>query len=282
MQNFKTACLYIVATPIGNRDDITHRAVSVLSQVDLILAEDTRHSRPLLEYYDIQTPLKSCHEHNESGLVESVLALLKQGRTLALISDAGTPLISDPGFVVVRAVRQAGFEVVAIPGPSAIIAALSIAGLPTDRFVYEGFLPAKTTARRERYKALLCDTRTLVVLESSHRITSSLVDLERMAGPTRPIVVARELTKRFETVLSGTVAEVLARLREDSNQLKGEFVILISGASESAAGSHSLSAQRVLEILSSELGLKQAARLTAELTGEKKNELYALGLKLEL
>ncbi len=166
MQNFKTGCLYIVATPIGNRDDITYRAVSVLSQVDLILAEDTRHSRPLLEYFDIHTHLKPCHEHNESGLVDWVLSLLADGQTLALISDAGTPLISDPGFVLVRAVRQAGFEVVAIPGPSAIIAALSIAGLPTDRFVYEGFLPAKSAARRERYLTLLRDTRTLVVLVS--------------------------------------------------------------------------------------------------------------------
>jgi 16S rRNA (cytidine1402-2'-O)-methyltransferase len=281
MTKSETGRLYIVATPIGNRDDITYRAVKVLSQVDLILAEDTRHSRPLLDYYDISTRLKSCHEHNESSIVTMVLELLAQGKSLALISDAGTPLISDPGFVLVRAVRQAGYEVVTVPGPSSIIAALSIAGLPTDRFVYEGFMPAKSAARRERYRDLLSDSRTIVALESSHRIAASLNDLQEVAGRERQIAVARELTKRFETVLFGSVSQVVSQLQQDSNQLKGEFVVLISGSTEAAVTSNGLSSKRVLEILSAELGLKQAAKLAAELTGEKKNDLYTLGLTLK-
>ena len=281
MTNFNKGSLYIVATPIGNRDDITYRAVKVLSQVDLILAEDTRHSRPLLDYYDISTRLKSCHEHNESSVVAGVIESLEEGKSVALISDAGTPLISDPGFVLVRAVRQAGYEVVAIPGPSSIIAALSIAGLPTDRFVYEGFMPSKSTARRERYFDLTQDSRTIVVLESSHRIASSLKDLQKVVGDDRSIAVARELTKKFETVLFGSISGVIAQLEEDSNQLKGEFVVLISGSTEATSTTHGLSSKRVLEILSAELSLKQSAKLAAELTGEKKNDLYALGLTLK-
>ncbi len=281
MTNFNNARLYVVATPIGNRDDITHRAIKVLSQVDLILAEDTRHSRPLLDFYDIQTPLKSCHEHNEASVVNLALEKLGEGKDLALISDAGTPLISDPGFVLVRAVRGAGFEVVSVPGPSSIIAALSIAGLPTDRFVYEGFLPAKSAARRERCRDLVDDYRTVICLESSHRIMSSLQDLAAVTGPMREVVIARELTKRFETVLSGSVAELLERLAQDSNQLKGEFVLMISGNPDSGVKQQGLSSQRVLETLLRELPLKQAAKLAAELTGEKKNELYAAGLKLK-
>lgn len=281
MTNFNKGSLYIVATPIGNRDDITYRAVKVLSQVDLILAEDTRHSRPLLDYYDISTRLKSCHEHNESSVVAGVIESLEEGKSVALISDAGTPLISDPGFVLVRAVRQAGYEVVAIPGPSSIIAALSIAGLPTDRFVYEGFMPSKSTARRERYIDLTQDSRTIVVLESSHRIASSLKDLQKVVGDDRSIAVARELTKKFETVLFGSISGVIAQLEEDSNQLKGEFVVLISGSTEATSTTHGLSSKRVLEILSAELSLKQSAKLAAELTGEKKNDLYALGLTLK-
>ena len=281
MTNFNKGSLYIVATPIGNRDDITYRAVKVLSQVDLILAEDTRHSRPLLDYYDISTRLKSCHEHNESSVVAGVIESLEEGKSVALISDAGTPLISDPGFVLVRAVRQAGYEVVAIPGPSSIIAALSIAGLPTDRFVYEGFMPSKSTARRERYLDLTQDSRTIVVLESSHRIASSLKDLQKVVGDDRSIAVARELTKKFETVLFGSISGVIAQLEEDSNQLKGEFVVLIRGSTEATSTTHGLSSKRVLEILSAELSLKQSAKLAAELTGEKKNDLYALGLTLK-
>jgi len=190
-------------------------------------------------------------------------------------------LISDPGFVLVRAVRQAGYEVVAIPGPSSIIAALSIAGLPTDRFVYEGFMPSKSTARRERYLDLTQDSRTIVVLESSHRIASSLKDLQKVVGDDRSIAVARELTKKFETVLFGSISGVIAQLEEDSNQLKGEFVVLISGSTEATSTTHGLSSKRVLEILSAELSLKQSAKLAAELTGEKKNDLYALGLTLK-
>ena len=270
--------LFIVATPIGNRDDISIRALQVLQSVDLILAEDTRHSKRLLDYHCINTKLRACHEHNEEKLIDSIAAQLKGGLDVALISDAGTPLISDPGFVLVRALREQGLEIVAVPGPSAVIAALSIAGLPTDRFYFAGFLPAKSAARRERYGELGLQTCTTAVLESSHRIKASLEDLAQVLGPQRGIAVARELTKKFETVIVGTVAEVLTKIDADPDQLKGEFVVLIAGAEQSASG-HEIDPQRLMRVLLQELPLKKAAKLAAELTGMRKNELYDLGLE---
>ena len=272
--------LSIVATPIGNRDDISLRAIKTLQSADLILAEDTRHSKRLLDYHCINTRLKACHEHNEGQLLSSVIEDLLKGLNIALISDAGTPLISDPGFVLVRAVRDAGLDVVAIPGPSSIIAALSVAGLPTDRFYFEGFLPAKTAARKEKYQELMAQSCTVVVLESAHRIKSSLSDLATVMGEERVIAVARELTKKFETVLYGSAAEVLEQVRSDADQVKGEFVVLISGTprQEQMGG---IDPHRLMQLLCAEVSLKTAAKLAAQITGQRKNELYEIGLALK-
>ena len=271
--------LYVVATPIGNRGDITQRALSVLAAVDKVLAEDTRHSGALLRTLGIATPLLSLHEHNEQLQVEPLLARLRGGADLALISDAGTPLISDPGYRIVRAARQAGIQVVPIPGPCALIAALSVAGLPTDRFVFEGFLPAKAAARRAHLLALAGETRTLVFYESSHRIEESLADLAECLGAEREAVIARELTKTFEQVQSGSLAELNLWLSEDANRQRGEFVLLIAGAVAAVDTELDAEAQRVLKLLLVELPVKRAAALAAEITGARKNALYQYALQ---
>lgn len=272
-------CLYVVAMPIGNRDDITERAKQVLSAVDIIAAEDTRHSRPLLQALGIGTPLLALHEHNELKLAGRLVEQLAAGDTVALISDAGTPLISDPGFPLVRACRQAGIRVVPIPGPSALICALSAAGLPTDRFLFEGF-PARTgSARREQFGRLKDAEMTLIFYESSHRIVECLKDMVAVFGEDRPAVIARELTKLHETVLSQPLGALLGLLTDDHNQQKGEFVVLVAGAVR-ADGDVDPEAQRVLEILMSEMPVKQAAALAARITGEKKNRLYQRALEL--
>ena len=271
--------LYVVATPIGNRGDITQRALSVLGAVDKVLAEDTRHSGALLRSLGIATPLLSLHEHNEQLQVEPLLERLRGGADLALISDAGTPLISDPGYRIVRAARQAGIQVVPIPGPCALIAALSVAGLPTDRFVFEGFLPAKAAARRAHLLALAGETRTLVFYESSHRIEESLADLAECLGTEREAVVARELTKTFEQVQSGSLAELNLWLSEDANRQRGEFVLLIAGAVPAADTELDAEAQRVLKLLLVELPVKRAAALAADITGARKNALYQFALQ---
>jgi 16S rRNA (cytidine1402-2'-O)-methyltransferase len=270
--------LYVVATPIGNRADITQRALQVLGAVARVLAEDTRHSGALLRALGIPTPLLSVHEHNEQAQVDGLLARLRAGEDLALISDAGTPLISDPGYRLVRAARQAGVTVVPVPGPSALIAALSVAGLPTDRFVFEGFLPAKSAGRRARLQALAVEPRTLVFYEASHRIQECLADLAAVFGAEREAVIARELTKTFEQVQSGTLAELGAWLAADPNRLRGEFVVLVAGAVEPAETDIGPEAQRVLAILLRELPVKQAAALAAEITGARRNALYQLAL----
>ncbi|MBI5041959.1 MAG: 16S rRNA (cytidine(1402)-2'-O)-methyltransferase [Gammaproteobacteria bacterium] len=269
----------MVATPIGNRADITQRALSVLGSVDRVLAEDTRHSGTLLRSLGIGTPLLSLHEHNEQVQVEPLLARLRGGADLALISDAGTPLISDPGYRIVRAARQAGIEVVPIPGPSALIAALSVAGLPTDRFVFEGFLPAKAVARRAHLQALAGETRTLVFYEASHRIEECLSDLAECFGAERAAVVARELTKTFEQVQAGSLAELNSWLAEDANRQRGEFVVLVAGAEAAADAELDAEAQRVLKLLLAELPVKRAAALAAEITGARKNALYQYALQ---
>jgi 16S rRNA (cytidine1402-2'-O)-methyltransferase len=270
--------LYVVATPIGNRADITQRALDVLGTVTRILAEDTRHSGNLLRSLGIATPLLSLHEHNEQLQVEPLLARLRTGENLALVSDAGTPLISDPGYRIVRAARQAGISVVPVPGASALIAALSVAGLPTDRFVFEGFLPAKTAARRACLQALVAEPRTLVFYEASHRIQGCTADLQALFGGEREAVIARELTKVFEQVQAGTLAELCDWLAADENHRRGEFVVLVAGAPQVEEAEIGAEARRVLEILLRELPVKQAAALAAEITGVRKNTLYQLAL----
>jgi len=271
--------LYIVATPIGNLADISHRALQVLGGVDCILAEDTRHSKRLLNHYGISTSLKSCHEHNELSLVDWVAAKLNEGHDLALISDAGTPLISDPGFVLVRSLRERGHRIVTIPGASAIIAALSIAGLPTDSFVYDGFLSAKSTARRAQYAKYRHQTRTVVLLESSHRIVASINDLISELGGQRSVVIARELTKRFETVLGGSAQEVADILSADEDQTRGEFVLMIAGAADKPESETAL--EDLLQVLLTEVSVKQAATMAAKISGQRKNEVYELALKIK-
>lgn len=272
--------LYVVATPIGNLEDISQRAIAVLRKVGLIAAEDTRHSRKLLTHFGISGRLQALHEHNERDMSARLLRELVDGRDIALISDAGTPLISDPGFVLVRAARQAGIRVVPVPGPSALIAALSVAGLPTDRFCFEGFLPTKAAARRERLCDLRSATATLVFYESSHRILDSLADMAACLGAERNATLARELTKAFETVHDGTLTELHDWVAADSNQQKGEFVIVVQGAVPDP-NALDAAAWHTLEVLLAELPLKQAALLASKITGVSKNRLYEYGLSLK-
>lgn len=277
-----TGKLYVVATPIGNLDDISPRAVQTLKDVSCILAEDTRHSKRLTAHFCINTRLRSCHEHNEESLIDWVAEELSSGNDLALISDAGTPLISDPGFVLVRALREKKFEILTVPGPSSIIAALSVAGLPTDKFVFEGFLPTKKTARESHLATVKSESRTLVFLESSHRILSSLSSLRDVFGDTRRVVIARELTKRFETVLDGTASQLLGILETDDNQTKGEFVVMIEGASKSSEDNElSLELEGLLKELMKELPLKKAVALASRVSGARKNEVYSMALELK-
>lgn len=273
--------LYVVATPIGNRDDFSLRAVEVLKGVDLIGAEDTRHSRPLLQHYGITTPLVALHEHNERQIMEKIIHRLREGEAVAIISDAGTPLISDPGFPLVRECHREGIPVSPIPGPSAAVTALSAAGLPTDRFIFEGF-PARTSAARvKQFQALLAEPRTLLFYESSHRIRACLEDMAATFGGERLVVIARELTKMHETILSAPLAELIGQVGRDVNQQKGEFVVLVAGADAPQGDQLDPETERVLRILMVDLPLKQAAVLAAKITGEKKNRLYKAALAFE-
>lgn len=267
--------LYVVATPIGNLDDITRRAATVLGAVDAIAAEDTRRTGQLLAHLGLRRPLVSLHEHNEEARATSLLARLRGGETLALVSDAGTPLVSDPGYRLVRACRAAGVPVLAVPGPSSITAALSVAGLPTDRFLYEGFLPARPAARRRRLAELAGVPCTLVLLESSHRVAASLADLAAVFGGEREAALARELTKAFETVRLDRLDALAAWVAADPDQQRGEHVILVGGAPPGPAVSEGPSAAAILAALRAEgVGAKQAARIAARLTGEPQNALY--------
>lgn len=265
--------LHVVATPIGNLGDLSPRAQEVLRDVAAICAEDTRRSGQLLSHFGIATPLLALHEHNEEAIAERVVARLLRGESLALVSDAGTPLVSDPGFRLVRAARAAGVRVSPVPGACAAIAALSVAGLASDRFAFEGFLPAKAAARRERLRQLAAEPRTLVFYESSHRIVETLEDLVSAFGAGRPAVLARELTKLFETVLDGGVAELLAAVQADDNQRKGEFVLVVEGAGDDA-DAQLAEGQRVYALLSAQLPPSAAARLAAEITGAPRKALY--------
>jgi 16S rRNA (cytidine1402-2'-O)-methyltransferase len=269
--------LYIVATPIGNLGDMTMRAREVLGSVDLIAAEDTRHTRQLLQAFGLQTPTIALHEHNEAHKAEGLLNELAAGKSIALVSDAGTPLISDPGFAVVAAARKAGHNVVAIPGACAAIAALSVAGLPTDRFVFEGFLPAKSSARRERLRELSSETRTLVFYEAPHRIVEVLADLKNEFGDERAATVSREITKRFESHYTGTLAELATRASADADMQRGEIVIVVAGAAPTATA---LDADQVLHALLDELAPAQAAKIAAKLTGVKRSDLYERAVAL--
>ena len=272
-QSFGT--LYIVPTPIGNLADMTERAVNTLQQVDLIAAEDTRHSRPLLQQYNVSTQVLSVHEHNESSRATQLIEKLKQGLNIALISDAGTPLISDPGYIIVRECRVEHIPVVALPGACAFVTALAGSGLATDKFMFEGFLPAKSAARKKAFANLSDQTRTVVYYESPHRIEACLEDLAETL-PQRDVVLARELSKQYETYLHGTAAELLACLHEDSNQTRGEMVLMIGGAEKEALQDDQPNAeqQRAVTLLMQHLPLKKAAAVTAELYGGRKNALY--------
>ena len=275
----ESGCLYVVATPIGNLDDFSPRAVATLRAVDVIAAEDTRHTRRLAERFGIDTPMLALHEHNEREALAGVLARLRAGASVALVSDAGTPLISDPGYVLVRECRREGLPVACVPGPTALIAALSVSGLPTDRFRFEGFLPRKREARRALLEGLARETATLAFYESSHRVEEALVDLAAVFGPDRPGVLARELTKLHETVLSLPLGELTEVVRTDPDQRKGEFVLLVAGAPE--APSEDVELEWVLGILLEDLPVKQAATLAARLTGTKRNAAYQRALELK-
>ena len=268
--------LWIVATPIGNLDDLSARAQSILRQVDLVAAEDTRHSAALLQHYGIATRRVALHEHNEREVSADLVRQMRDGTQIALVSDAGTPLISDPGFRLVRAAREAGIAVSPVPGACAAIAALSVAGLPSDRFVFEGFLPAKPAARRAYLQALANETRTLIFYESSHRIVETLDDLAAVFGGNRRAVVARELTKLFETVLDDSLADLGVRVKADANQQRGEFVVLVAGAGDDAAAARLAEGRRVFELLRKDLPTGRAAKLAAEITGAPRNALYTV------
>lgn len=269
--------LWIVATPIGNLDDLSARAQAILRQADLIAAEDTRHSAALLQHHGIATRCVALHEHNEREASAGLVQKVREGAQVALISDAGTPLVSDPGFRLVRAAREAGISVSPVPGACAAIAALSVAGLPSDRFVFEGFLPAKPAARRAQLQALRGETRTLIFYESSHRIVEALDDLVAVFGADRHAVIARELTKLFETVLDGSLADLAARVKADANQQRGEFVVLVAGAGDDAAAARLAEGRRVFALLRNELAPGRAAKLAAEITGAARNALYRGG-----
>lgn len=272
------AVLYVVATPMGNLEDISRRALSVLGSVDLIAAEDTRHSRKLLAHYGITTPITSFHEHNEQTKGEELLTRLAGGESVALISDAGTPLVSDPGYTLVREARLRGIRVSPVPGPSAVVCALSVAGIPCDRFLFEGFAPRARGQRRAWLESLHLEPRTLVFYESSHRIEACVHDLVQVFGGDREAVLGRELTKLHETLLSGSLAELAARLRDEPLQRKGEFVVLVAGASGTEEEARSAEGRRILRILAAEMPLKQAAALAARISGAPRNLLYRQAL----
>ena len=268
--------LYVVATPIGNLGDLTARAREVLAAVDAICAEDTRHTRQLLAQTGIERPLLALHEHNEEDMAWKLVERLRAGETLALVSDAGTPLVSDPGYRLVREVRAAGLKVSPVPGACAAIAALSVAGIPSDRFCFEGFLPAKASGRREKLTALSGESRTMVFYESAHRIEESLADMAAAFGGGREAVVARELTKLFETVLGDTLDDLVAKVAADDNQRKGEFVIVVRGC-EDDTEARLLEGQRLYAKLAEHLKPSLAAKLAADISGAPRKSLYGGG-----
>ncbi|MCU7964467.1 16S rRNA (cytidine(1402)-2'-O)-methyltransferase [Shewanella sp. SM20] len=278
----QSVALYIVPTPIGNLGDMSSRAIEVLNQVSLIACEDTRHSGKLLSHFGITTKTTALHDHNERARAQWIVDQLAAGLSIALISDAGTPLISDPGYHLVSHVRQSGFNVIPLPGPCAAITALSASGLPSDRFSFEGFLPSKEKARADKLLALKEDPRTLIFYESPHRIEHSLTTMAEVLGGDRHVVMAREVTKTFETFLSGPVSEVLATVSTDPNQQKGEIVLMVHGYHLSDDEAIPTVAINTLKLLCEELPLKKAAAIAAQIHGLKKNALYKYGLESDL
>lgn len=270
--------LYVVATPIGNLGDMVPRAVETLQTVAVIAAEDTRHSSRLLAHFDIKTPCIAYHDHSGEDRTDALVARLCAGDSIALISDAGTPLVSDPGYRLVRQARLAGIRVVPIPGACAMVAALSAAGLPSDRFAFEGFLPAKQAARVAQLESVAADPRTLIFYEAPHRILETLVDMCQVFGPEREVVMARELTKTFETIKGDRLDVMRDWVAADSNQQRGEIVLLVQGAPKRDIGDITPEQERVMRVLLEELPVKQAANLGAKLTGLKKNFLYQWAL----
>ncbi|HHF3533392.1 TPA: 16S rRNA (cytidine(1402)-2'-O)-methyltransferase [Haemophilus influenzae] len=274
-----TGILYIVATPIGNLQDITQRALETFVQVDLIAAEDTRHSGLLLSHYGIKKPFFALHDHNEQEKAHILVEKLKQGSNIALISDAGTPLISDPGFHLVRQCREAGIRVVPLPGACAAITALCASGIASDRFCFEGFLPAKSKARKDKLENIAEEDRTLIFYESTHRILDMLEDMQAVLGEERYMVLAREMTKTWETITGNTIKNLREWLLEDPNRTKGEMVLIVEGKPKSDNNDEiSPQAVKALELIAEELPLKKAAAIVAELYGYKKNALYQFGL----
>tara|TARA_B100000965_G_scaffold405898_1_gene441787 strand:- start:154 stop:1041 length:888 start_codon:yes stop_codon:yes gene_type:complete len=271
--------LFVVATPIGNLQDLTPRALQVLRDVSLIAAEDTRHSARLMQHFGIATPMTACHDHNERDKGQRLVERMLAGDDIALISDAGTPLISDPGFHLVRQAREAGIKVSPVPGACALIAALSAAGMPSDRFAFEGFLPAKAHGRQQRLQALLEEPRTWLVYEAPHRLLDCLRDMQQVLGAQRRVLLARELTKTFETLHAAPLDELVAWVAADTDQQRGECVLVVEGAPEPEADEVSAQALHVLDLLLAELPVKRAARLAAEITGVRKNLLYQVALE---
>lgn len=280
MSNNASASLYIVATPIGNLSDMSQRAIEILQSVDVIAAEDTRHSGILLQHFAITTPSISLHDHNEQQRSETLLVRLQQGESVALISDAGTPLISDPGYKLVSLVREHDIPVIPIPGCCAVIAALSASGLPSDRFTFEGFLPPKQGARQQTLQSLVDESRTMIFYDAPRRLQATLADMVKIFGGERQACIARELTKLHETITTKSLAELLAWVSEDSNQKKGECVLLVEGIKQKKDSSET-EINRVLSLLLKELPVKKAAAITASLLEVSKNTAYDMALKLQ-
>jgi 16S rRNA (cytidine1402-2'-O)-methyltransferase len=276
-----TAALYVVATPIGNLGDMVPRAVETLQTVKLIAAEDTRHSAHLLNHFGIKTPCIAYHDHSDDNRIEQILSRLQSGDSVALISDAGTPLVSDPGYRLVKTVRDKGIRVIPVPGASALIAALSASGLASDRFAFEGFLPAKQQARLTQLQQLELETRTLIFYEAPHRILETLQDLQTVFGDERHAVIAREITKTFETIHGDQLANLVNWVAADSNQQRGEIVLLVEGSSKRESAEIDAEQIRIMKILLEDLPVKQASAIGAKITGLKKNFLYQWALELE-
>ncbi len=274
----KTGVLYIVATPIGNLADISHRALSILADVSVVYAEDTRHSRKLLNAHGIEAKLVSLHEHNEKDRVQEVLNVLQSGDDAALVSDAGTPLINDPGYKLVEKCHEVGIDVSPIPGPSAIISALSVSGIASDSFIYLGFPPAKQVSRQRWLSGHAQESKTMVFYESKHRIISSLEDMVNIFDGNRLVTVARELTKRYETINRGTLSTILEWIKSDENNRKGEFVIVVAGSNRILQESGQ--SLELLKLLLPEVPLKKAVEITVKTFGEKKNSIYKLALTM--
>lgn len=279
VQTAATGILYVVATPIGNLADMVPRAIETLQTVAVIAAEDTRHSARLLSHFDIKTPAIAYHDHSDEQRTDNLINRLLAGEHVALISDAGTPLVSDPGYRLVRKAREQGITVVPIPGACAMIAALSAAGLPSDRFAFEGFLPAKEVARRAQLELIANDSRTLIFYEAPHRIVETLQDMVTVFGPDREVVMARELTKTFETIKGDKAVALAEWVAADSNQQRGEIVLLVQGISKTDNAEMTPEHERIMNVLLEELPVKQAAAMGAKITGLKKNYLYQWALE---